>query len=128
MKDTILNLKETIKPMRKQHWYGIDYVKGILIIIVFLGHIIPGKIEESFFRFVIYAFHMPLFIGISGFLLNIENLQNADTKTLTHKYWKRIVLPWCIAVFLYYIVNHFTFFDYSLKGLLAGQTQTFFRC
>ena len=56
----------------------IDFVKGIAIVLVVLGHCIQygsGHVylfEEEFFNNslykLIYSFHMPLFILISGFL------------------------------------------------------------
>lgn len=91
-------MTETIQTERL---FGIDYVKGCLIILVFLGHIIPGNINEVFPRYAIYSFHMPLFIGISGFLLNIERL-DINFSTLVPKYWKRLILPWIIAVLLFF--------------------------
>lgn len=89
----------------KQHWSGIDYVKGILIIIVFMGHVIPGVLRETYPRYLIYSFHMPLFIGISGFLLNIEKLDIRIT-SLLKKFWKRMICPWLIAVTVFYIVRN----------------------
>lgn len=97
----------------KERLYGIDYVKGCLIILVFVGHIITGKVEEVFPRYAIYSFHMPLFIGISGFLLNIEKL-DMRISNLLPKYWKRLLLPWVIAVM-------FFFFDIHLnKGMVMN--------
>ena len=57
--------------MAKQRLYYLDALKGILIILVILGHSIQYKImdyqHDVLFR-VIYSFHMPLFFLISGFL------------------------------------------------------------
>lgn len=62
----------------KQYYKSIDYVKGIAIFLVILGHCIQcgsGSVynqNQSFFDdFIfrlIYSFHMPLFMIISGFL------------------------------------------------------------
>lgn len=89
----------------KERLYGIDYVKGCLIILVFVGHIIPGALEEVFPRYVIYAFHMPLFIGISGFLLNIEKMDMTISKLLP-KYWNRLLMPWVVAVLFFFLDTH----------------------
>lgn len=88
----------------KKYWREFDFVKGILIILVFMGHIIPGVIRETYPRYLIYSFHMPLFIGVSGFLLNIEKL-NTKPLNLIKKYWKRMICPWIIAVALYFMVR-----------------------
>lgn len=57
--------------MTKQRLYYLDALKGILIILVILGHSIQYMIMDYqydvLFR-VIYSFHMPLFFLISGFL------------------------------------------------------------
>lgn len=39
-----------------------------------LGHILQGKMDEAIWRTIIYSFHMPLFIGVSGFLFNVAKL------------------------------------------------------
>lgn len=42
----------------------IDIMKGIAIILVIVGHLqIP-----DFFHHVIYSFHMPLFVIVSGYI------------------------------------------------------------
>lgn len=60
----------------------IDFIKGLLIYLVVLGHTLSGQymagistnIEESL-RFLIYLFHMPLFFFLSGYLIKTEKLQ-----------------------------------------------------
>lgn len=51
----------------------LDNIKGILIMLVIIGHAIqfcsPDYEENFFFRFI-YSFHMPLFFFISGYLAN----------------------------------------------------------
>lgn len=53
--------------------YYLDNLKGLLIILVILGHAIQFTLpdyENAFaFRFI-YSFHMPLFFFISGYLAN----------------------------------------------------------
>ncbi len=88
----------------KERLYGIDLAKGCLIILVFVGHMIPGAIGDVFPRYAIYSFHMPLFIGISGFLLKIEKLDISFSHLLP-KYWNRLILPWSIAV-LFFLLDH----------------------
>ena len=89
------------------YWKGFDFIKGILIIIVFWGHVIPGVLRETYLRYLIYSFHMPLFIGISGFLLNIEKL-DMRIIPLFKKYWKRMICPWIIAVTFFFIIRCLT--------------------
>ncbi|MCD4694754.1 MAG: acyltransferase family protein, partial [Bacteroidales bacterium] len=50
--------------MGKQRFEWIDIAKGIGILLVVYGHCQPPPLIEKF----VYAFHMPLFFFISGFL------------------------------------------------------------
>lgn len=51
---------------------SIDFAKGFLMIFVILGHIVQGTIEDGNLRGVIYSFHMPLFLFISGYMINLN--------------------------------------------------------
>jgi len=83
---------------------NIDFFKGVLIILVISGHVLQGKMDESILRTLIYSFHMPLFIGISGFLFNEEKVSRFSFIELVNKYWLRVIMPWIIAVIIYYIL------------------------
>ena len=54
----------------------IDIAKGILIILVVIGHILKGSVfvTKAMIR-IINAFHMPAFFIISGFLTNEAKLR-----------------------------------------------------
>ena len=52
--------------MKRDRIYYFDYYKGLLIILVVLGHIMP---EDAFFHKYIYAWHMHAFFMVSGMLL-----------------------------------------------------------
>jgi acyltransferase len=96
---------ENILVKSTEHWYGFDLIKGILIVFVFMGHVIPGVLRSTFPRYAIYSFHMPLFVGISGFLLNVEKIDIGFSK-LFAKYWKRLILPWMIAVSVFFFTQN----------------------
>lgn len=66
-----------------------------------MGHIIPGILRETYPRYAIYSFHMPMFIGISGFLFKIE-VGEIRAISLFQKYLKHFILPWIIGVFLFW--------------------------
>ena len=55
----------------KQRIFALDNLKGILIILVVVGHCIQFTTNDfdnvALFRFI-YAFHMPLFMWVSGFV------------------------------------------------------------
>lgn len=88
--DTIQNRDKTL-----------DVAKGILIILVVLGHGIQYSfgydfcISEQFFENIlfkaIYSFHMPLFMMISGYLFYISNKK--DFKSLAISKLKAIGIP-----------------------------------
>jgi acyltransferase len=106
-----------IKLMAKtKHNTGIDLIKGLLVILVILGHILLGKLNENLARFIIYGFHMPIFVAISGYLINHNNLQKSQLKDLFIKYKYRIIVPWAIAVIGYAIVTND---NYNLTNLIV---------
>ena len=85
---------------------NIDFTKGILIILVIIGHFLQGTLSSSLPRYIIYSFHMPLFIGISGFLFSTPHLKQISLGKILSKYLFRIIVPWLIAVVTYiFIVN-----------------------
>lgn len=55
----------------------IDVLKGILILLVVIGHILPGTLQENFARYFIYSFHMPVFFAVSGYLVSIDRLRES---------------------------------------------------
>ncbi len=50
---------------------------------------------------------MPLFIMLSGFLLNTNKLQNLNIKELINKYLFRVIIPWCFAVIVYWSCKNY---------------------
>jgi fucose 4-O-acetylase-like acetyltransferase len=82
---------------------NIDGLKGFLIVMVIVGHILQGKVLDNFGRYVIYSFHMPLFVGLSGYLLNIDSIRSLSVGQFFGKYGSRVLLPWAIAMLVYAI-------------------------
>lgn len=94
--------------MNKQSQYhnemvDITLAKGLGIFLVVVGHIMPGKASEGNEWFdivmnVIYMFHMPFFMAISGFVYfrqkRIEEIY-ANYAQSTYKDFKRLMLPFC---------------------------------
>lgn len=75
----------------------VDLLRGWLILLVIVGHIVLGSVHEQFVRYAIYAFHMPLFIGLTGYLLNPDKLANSSLFSVGVRYWWRVGLPFLIA-------------------------------
>lgn len=80
---------------------SIDTIKGVLIFIVILGHILLGTLDDNPFRYFIYTFHMPAFFFISGYLLNPEKIAKANIKQFFLKYWQRMLKSWLLAWIVY---------------------------
>ena len=75
----------------------IDIAKGILIILVVIGHTIKGSVfvTKAMIQ-IINAFHMPAFFIISGFLAN-------EAKLIDQKFWGyvkkraiRLLIPYVV--------------------------------
>ncbi len=88
----------------ERNW-GIDSLKGGLMVLVIIGHIIPAALDESITRSVIYSFHMPLFVFISGFLFPLNRITTESVVALFNRYRFRIIIPWVIAVVVYALMN-----------------------
>jgi fucose 4-O-acetylase-like acetyltransferase len=108
---------------KEEHIVSIDCLKGILILLVIIGHIALGTVEKNLLRYTVYSFHMPLFMAISGYLLNLEKLQKMNLAELVNKYIFRLIIPWIIAVCVYYFIRHH---HYSVSALLKEFVYTFY--
>ncbi len=86
------------------YYEGIDFLKGILIILVIIGHMKTESLIDGYLHFTIYSFHLTLLIGISGFLLNQRFIENSTISNLFKKYFLRLLLPWLIAWPIFYIL------------------------
>lgn len=90
----------------------IDIYKGILVWCVVLSHLLalsPAMMDTVLFK-IITGFHIPLFIGISGFLFNASVLR---IKSMI----KRLIIPWIIANVVYLILPGT---DFSVTGCIIG--------
>lgn len=93
--------------------------------LVITGHVLQGPLSENLLRYIIYSFHMPLFIGISGYLINTDKLKG-DLFLTIQNYFFRLVLPWGIAVIAYtLIVNHTVLPSIPLKAFAGMMINAF---
>lgn len=94
--------KQTI---RSHYW---DNIKGILIILVVLGHFLWEYWGLGYVDFIlkfIYLFHMPAFAFVSGFLSKSENAKSIEKI-------KRLILMYLIFNTAIMILNNFLFDSY----------------
>ena len=104
-----------------------DALKGILIVLVVLGHSIQasmiklgGSFINDYLWNLIYSFHMPAFIAISGYLAFRKNVMGGGGISAwlsnTWRRFRQLMVPfllWSIALlFVNHNVEHY--FDYLL--------------
>lgn len=106
--------------MAKEYFPGIDVLKGGLILLVILGHLLPGSLNENFARFFIYSFHMPLFLAVSGFLLTHETLGRLSVARLVGRYWGRMLMPWFVAWLFYCFILGWGGGGGAVRGIIYG--------
>lgn len=76
---------------------GIDLFRGALVILVILGHFAELNQRHHFLTWFGIGFRMPLFIGLTGYLFNLELARGLSSAGLLRKYYDRMVLPWLAA-------------------------------
>lgn len=79
----------------------IDIFRGWLILFVIIGHVVLGSVHDNVIRYSIYAFHMPLFIGLSGYLINPITLKQSSFLSVIKRYWYRVLIPFFVAFIFY---------------------------
>ena len=60
----------------------LDYLKGILILLVISFHLVYFEQLHPYAKHVVYAFHMPGFLLISGYLMNVGKAPKDFLRTL----------------------------------------------
>ena len=76
---------------------GIDLFRGALVVLVILGHFAELSQRHHFLTWFGVGFRMPLFIGLTGYLFNLELARSLSSAGLLRKYYDRMVLPWLAA-------------------------------
>ena len=77
----------------------IDVARGIAIILMVIGHILD---INNIFRKIIFSFHMPIFIIISGYFY-----KDSSTKDFIINTIKKLVIPYVIAVLCFDIIDSY---------------------
>lgn len=76
----------------------IEILKGIGAILVVIGHLVPANGNVKIY---IYAFHIPLFFFLSGFLFSTKK----DFKNYLKSNLKSLILPYFIFNIISFILN-----------------------
>jgi len=109
----------------------IDILKGWAILLVVMGHSVPGDMISNMPSVLawaykwIYSFHMPLFMMASGFLFAYKGAKNTYGKFVSNKF-KRLLLPYFIITLLVFIpkviLSHYALrpLQFSLSSLIES--------
>lgn len=101
----------------------IDIAKGLAIILMVIGHTIPN----NHFMTLIFSFHMPLFIILSGFVYKPLK-DKTELLTRLKKYIRKILFPYLITLFICSVIifcknydwNFLNFISFVMKNLIWG--------
>jgi fucose 4-O-acetylase-like acetyltransferase len=97
---------------------AFDAIKGLLIVFVILGHVLLGSISENLGREIIYFFHMPLFLAVTGYFVKDTLLKQAPLDILK-KYTHRMLIPFIVAFIFYTTVTLFLGDSLTFKTVVA---------
>lgn len=104
--------------------YYIDFVKGWSITLVIIGHSLQfgmnGNmiLSDPLFK-MIYSFHMPIFMLVSGYLFNYT-VQHYNTKELFINRIRRLLIPimtWNAAYYCLHCIYHIKNLDLRFEVL-----------
>lgn len=97
----------------------IEILKGIGAILVVIGHLVPA---DGNVKIYIYAFHMPLFFFLSGFLFSTKK----DFKDYLKGNLKSLILPYFIFNIISFLLNLDVVIQNKLTVLQILDNITFF--
>ena len=99
------------------HISWIDTLKGIAIILVVIGHaiawnftefeelIVNGPKKDFLWFHFIYAFHMPLFFWISGYLLPRQDTSFKAIRGAIERRFYTLIIPLIVSGGILYILS-----------------------
>jgi acyltransferase len=93
----------------------LDTFRGSLLFLVMVGHLFTAPVTDDPVKWTIYGFHMPLFMALSGYTLNLAALRAMSPGEVAQKYGRRLFLPWLPAFVLFTALS---LHDRNLSGLV----------
>jgi acyltransferase len=85
---------------------GIDIFRGTLVLLVILGHFSELMQRQNLLTWMGFGFRMPLFIGLTGYLFNLERARAVPLIALFGKYYHRLIFPWLVACVVHLTLTH----------------------
>lgn len=105
--------------MRKRiEW--IDIARGIAILFVIIGHSL-GNYTTSYFTNIIFAFHMPIFFVLSGYLYKEKNKQ----RFLKASYFN-LIIPYIGTVIIAFLL--YTFYRFHNNNIISPSRIISYKC
>ncbi len=84
---------------------AIDTLRGLLVVGVILGHFAELTDRSGFSTWLGAGFRMPVFIGLAGYLFNLERVRAMPLRRVVGRYYGRLLLPWLLALAVYLTVT-----------------------
>ncbi|MFD2793228.1 acyltransferase family protein [Promicromonospora vindobonensis] len=84
-----------------RHDPGPDQLKGILLVLVIFGHTFWQGVGDSWTKWMIYGFHMPMFLFLSGYMISMARFGTRPWGDLLRHYWKRMLAAWLVVSVLW---------------------------
>jgi fucose 4-O-acetylase-like acetyltransferase len=94
-----------------RHDPGPDQLKGILMVLVIFGHTFWQGVGDSWTKWMIYGFHMPMFLFLSGYMISMARFGTRPWGELLRHYWKRMIAAWLVVSVLWLAVQEPDAFD-----------------
>lgn len=83
---------------------GIDMLRGALVLGVIAGHCAELVARGSFLAWIGTGIRMPLFLGLAGYLFDLERARAAPAWMLMRRSWRRLIVPWILASCAYLLL------------------------
>lgn len=84
-----------------RHDPGPDQLKGVLLALVIFGHTFWQGVGDSWTKWMIYGFHMPMFLFLSGYMISMARFGTRPWGELLRHYWKRMLAAWLVVSVLW---------------------------
>ncbi|WP_062383033.1 acyltransferase family protein [Demequina iriomotensis] len=84
-------------PSARPRSAGPDQLKALLLVLVVFGHTYMVPLDSDLLRYMIYGFHMPAFLFLSGYLVSEASLRRRSLGELLRHYWRRMLLAWLVV-------------------------------
>ena len=74
-----------------------DQLKALLLVLVVFGHTYAQGVADDLSKWIIYGFHMPAFLFLSGYLIRTERLTARPLGQFLVHYARRMVIAWAVV-------------------------------